>query len=57
MNEVTTTFNKKGKHCILKIFVFVFVFFFRFFVIKDGTKKGDLLTVFDLHNGFEITYL
>ena len=33
------------------------LFFFLIFVIKDSAKKGDLMTVFGLHNGFEITYV
>ena len=40
------TLNKKGKHCILKIF--------GIFFIKDSAERVDSMTFFVLHNGFEI---
>ena len=43
--------TKKGKHCILKILDF----FLKIVVIKDSVEKGDSMTVFVLHNCFEIT--
>ena len=43
--------EQKSKHCILKIFGH---FCLNIFVIKNSADKGDSLTVFRVHNDFEI---